>query len=616
MNPSLLLRNRPKNFFSLLAVCALNLFVFSSLHAQSVEKKGGAKSGPKSKLVRIQRISGMGIQAPLPDDVPPLPEPDKLDKAVFLSRRNVEAYKDLLIAPLATWLEEDIFAARVFSRLAFRWRLSEAWEAASSAENKKFSVSSSRSLQPAGEDEQSAPSEKKESYLVGYPFGMSVQIDQEQDPVRKADMILWNLQIGQSVMRDVLYEGDISWIGTQSLLRNSRFLLYRRFYPFAEEEEDKPNYFWREFFQLLSPPVVFGFAHLTDRRWSDAEDGVYVHSPVIGKNRRVLGSNRSDALLGGELTPDDFFVWSTKLQETDAKVVGEKTLFVPFSSTRIYSGEMLSGEPRGGASVMVEGESTELPAHKGVVQETEKILTASGGEQKSDGSATFVLWNYESKKYLSHAAWVPTSAVFIPRSVWIIEIATRDPYYQSGREILIVDKESMLPVYKISYDHYGQYSKVVLGAWSLARAEKKELSFPFISFVLAVDRTARRATSLTTHSVRTFNGEKTESSKALIALLDIDKHTKAEEKESGNAAQGAKNKGSSGGSPAIGSGQGTAPSAAQEGSASSAPKNKPKRDSEKQKESEKTSSESKPSETSAPETAPVVPRLQPVLPKL
>ena len=44
-------------------------------------------------------------------------------------------------------------------------------------------------------------------------------------------------------------------------------------------------------------------------------------------------------MLGGLLTLDDFFVWSTKVQSVEAKVVEEKVLLVAFPALTYYLAE-------------------------------------------------------------------------------------------------------------------------------------------------------------------------------------------------------------------------------------------------------------------------------------
>jgi hypothetical protein len=53
--------------------------------------------------------------------------------------------------------------------------------------------------------------------------------------------------------------------------------------------------------------------------------------------------------------------------------------------------------------------------------------------------------------------------VMVLRDVWRIEVSSRDPFTNDIRQVMYVDKDSHLPVYKVVWDQAGRVIKVVGG---------------------------------------------------------------------------------------------------------------------------------------------------------
>ena len=291
--------------------------------------------------------------------------------------------------------------------------------------------------------------------------------------------------------------------------------------------------------QLLSPAVVLGFAELSARFRGSEEDLVWIHSTVIGKNRQILQSNRGDPFLGSVLSYDDFWVWGSKNSEVNARVVDEKVMLVPFASLSLYRLEEESAEvstaldaPAQAAVLPPESVQSEVSAEAqptGTPPPQPKaplVSTIRGYYKRANTIPTTALWNYESKQYPQLAPWAPTTVYFVPRPVWILEITPRDPHYAGGRQVLVVDQGLMLPVYKIVYDRSGDYLKTVIGGWSLAGDKAGRERYPFLSFLLAVDRTTTRTVGITNQFVKFFSEHDEKAAERYRKLLDINSHGK------------------------------------------------------------------------------------------
>ena len=480
---------------------------------------------------------------PLPEGVPPLPSPRDRSGGLIITSRNEASFEDLLLAPVAVWLKEDRFVMRVVRNIDFSWKLAADWEEGS----RKNSLLAD--LDPTGS------LIWKEEPAASAPFGDAERVNAEPDPERRAKKILWNIQYRLGAEKDTLYDIELVWMGAQSALRRASGLSFRRvFHNLAEQQNALPkskpvaaaagaekgatpekvaaaqvatlepptalgqpgDLFVQELFHLYAPPVVYGYSQIGWRYRGPEEDRYWMHSPILGATRELLQSNRSDSILGSGLSLDDLSVWSTKPQSVHAKVVAEKVLLLPFSALNYYRMEM---QPAAGLPSAKLGQPSAEAAPK-----PESVLTARGFHQRSDGTLSMVLWNADTKQFAQFPPWVPTTVFFVPRKVWILELAPKDPYYSVGREILIVDQESQLPFYKLVYDRFGEYRKTILGGWGLAQARDGRVRFPFSTFIMAVDRDSQSTTVLTTLQARTFLGKESRLANELRALFDPANH--------------------------------------------------------------------------------------------
>lgn len=503
----------------------------------------------------------------LPPGVPNIPGARDRSGGVIISARNVQQYEDVLLAPVAHWVRGGKIAIRAVRQLDTIWELTPDWQASSGKNSFLYDLDETFTPVVRGED---VPT-------LGLPYGDATAIARESDPVRKAYKILWNSQVAEGIVHDVLYRLDLGWMGSQSVSRRANALYFRSTdilpppqktpepgasgaasaspspsgspgpngasaaplgvtaaelakgaaatptpspSPSAEPPQLiptalPPDLFRRDLFYFVSPPVVAGLAQVAWRFRGPAPDLNWLHSPVIGQTRKLLPANRSDFLLAGSLTFDDLFVWATKPQQVFAKLAAEKVILVPFSALTYYKLDAREVMPAAQALVRDKGPAGAKP---------EYAVTATGFHQRSDGSPAMVLWNHETRQYPQLAPWTPTTIVFVPRRVYILELSPRDPYYLTGKEVLVIDQESFLPVYRIVYDRIGDYLKTVVGGWGLGRSNDGRVAFPFSTFVLSVDRNEQAVTTVTTDQVQSFLGKGGRTAQRLRQLFIPGEH--------------------------------------------------------------------------------------------
>jgi hypothetical protein len=185
---------------------------------------------------------------------------------------------------------------------------------------------------------------------------------------------------------------------------------------------------FRERISARKPAAIENLSWLTLRFFGSGEDFLWAASPVINQIRQMTGSNRSDAMFTGIFAPDDLFVWSGKVELVEPSGLALVPMLVPMLETK-----EVKAEPR---------ERCQMWSLRG------------------DAGVTL---NYQSSRFKGAGAWIPTNTVMALRSVWRIELATRDPFSLDARQTLYVDRDTGLPVYRVVWDEAGRLRKLSLG---------------------------------------------------------------------------------------------------------------------------------------------------------
>ena len=227
-----------------------------------------------------------------------------------------------------------------------------------------------------------------------------------------------------------------------------------RLYNWRLVVEDKSSQFFREVVTLKKPAILENYTWLTYRFFGQEEDMVWVYSPAIKNSRELTGSNRSDEY-AGVVALDDFFLWSGKLENVEGSDIKEVEILTPFATNTLAS----------------------LQTNDGSCYSIKDTFSFSELQTR---------WNYGSRKYAQGASWLPTDAVYTLRKSYKIDLFSKDPFSQYGRQTLYADAESMLPVYKFVYDRSGKLWKTLIMFYGFAK-DKKDLQVPYPSQMLIVD---------------------------------------------------------------------------------------------------------------------------------
>lgn len=367
---------------------------------------------------------------------------------------NVATVAELLPDSIRGWVERGDFTLRV-GELEYEPRWDDDFMKASAANRGLYRLDDELNLRAADGGELA-------THVHGFPFA---ELD-PADPEAGAKA-MWNRWLTVHKRSQVLLPLSIHVVDRGGLVRTvgSRFetMAYQGREGAALANDEDTEY--REIVRFVSPTFVEGTTSLTWRFFDARPDNLWFYVPAIRRVRQSTSTNRSDALAGSDVVLDDGLVWAGKNQSFTWKLLGSQDMLVP--AARL--------DPQ--------------PLHAG-----EKW--AGGTEWVSADDYTGVTWGFQKEGWKG-APWSPTAHWWVKRPVWVIEGNPRDRYYNYGRQIFYVDRETYHAYAKIVHTRAGEYWKTVLVDLGMSCAPERERCYPAIAMSLVVDDKRDRATATT-----------------------------------------------------------------------------------------------------------------------
>ena len=363
-----------------------------------------------------------------PEGVGPLPDLQGGAKTgALVTKGYIDKYRSVIPPELAELVDRNEFAFEAVLRPKSGDLLGDPQSGSSS----QYSVDEKGGISPAPV---SAPGlfftvpESEEEYLEPKTFGWR---------------ILWNTTVAQWRLKSLAATTSLVTFAAGSNEGKRVDFAVSRIYPPALGQSPgtlKPMF--REKISALNPQPLLGLTWLTLRFLGASPDYMWAASPINGQVRQMTGSNRADPIFTGAFSPDDLFVWSGKVEGVEPSSVKLVKMLIP----------------------VVEGAPS--------TQATNNELC--GTTDFSKGSPIDL--NISTRRFADLPGWIPTSVRMTLRSLWRIEMTTRDPFSLDARQTLYVDAETMLPVYRVIWEQDGRMKKFVMGI--LGRVPTREGSGP------------------------------------------------------------------------------------------------------------------------------------------
>jgi hypothetical protein len=255
--------------------------------------------------------------------------------------------------------------------------------------------------------------------------------------------ILWNTTVAQWRLKSFSATTSlVTFTGSTNEGKRSDFAVSRIYPPALGQSPGTLKPMFREKISALTPQPLVGLTWLTLRFLGASHDYMWAASPINGQVRQMTGSNRADSIFTGAFSPDDLFVWSGKVEGVEPSSVKLVKMLIP----------------------VVEGNATAQGA-------TNEICGTTDFSKSSP-----IELNLSTARFADLPGWVPTNVRMTLRSLWRIEMTTRDPFSLDARQTLYVDADTMIPVYRVVWEQDGRMRKFVLGI--LGRVPAREASGP------------------------------------------------------------------------------------------------------------------------------------------
>ena len=246
----------------------------------------------------------------------------------------------------------------------------------------------------------------------------------------------------------------VNWVSRDGLLRRISTDVHFKYYdgqvPFFQQRigENPLNILSRTVGTVKEPADVNGIVNLNWRfREGDKQDQAWTYVPALRRVRPLNPANRSDGLLGSDISLDDGPYFDGKPEDFTFKLVGEGTVLAHFDKPALENGSPIRKiEPGTPISDAIDssdvGWRLESPEYQLIPSECSTSLKAAG---------KCVDWT----KGEGLVAWAPIQWALVPRPVWIVEAVPKNPYYLFGKQVLYLDKETGRGYWKNKFDWKG-----------------------------------------------------------------------------------------------------------------------------------------------------------------
>ncbi|NLF25726.1 MAG: DUF1329 domain-containing protein [Deltaproteobacteria bacterium] len=385
-----------------------------------------------------------------------LPEAGKgYPQGLLINSSNASAYKGLIVPGLYGDVRAGKLEFDAVRRLPYEWSFDEDWKNAKTLSPKALGAQGAL-----------APTVRWDR---GFVWGDRTRLSREKSLDKLAAKLLWNVHSNfwsQKIvtlafsLKEFSQSGGVSGWELQGDLS--------RVYPGSLVPDDKTGQLFREIIRLRAPAPLAGYAWLTFRFLGADEDVVYIFSPALEKPRELTASNREDGFAASALSVDDFFVWSGKpslLALVDLKKI---TALTPLA-------------------VSEQGRARSQGKHCALISASSSPETEAQQLHQPDS--------------FQGGVWPGGNLIYAPRELWRMELVSSDPFSLYGRQVLYVDSESMLPVFKFVYDQGGVFWKSIVGAIGLAQGEGQR-AYPFIASQIIRDYKAGKVWRLNYSNIR------------------------------------------------------------------------------------------------------------------
>ena len=354
----------------------------------------------------------------------------ELAPGTMIDQSSSDQVKDLLPPEIYRHYKNGDYTNPIvdFPRGRFRW--DDGFEEATRQNGERLTIDENK--EPVDKSTMKRP-----SYLTGIPFPVISESD--PDAGYKA---LWNLAYAYYTGGNSRNWTTLSWLsrtGVQRQADQDVYFLYYDGQPRQYSPKANPENLLFQFLAITATPVDLQGTSALGYRFKDPEkrDLSWSYVPTLRRVRAVSPANRSDGVLGSDLSQDDGFFFDGKTEDFTWKIAGHR------EQVRLVDADSIDGT-------------------------VERKALPGGGWRtvayNNDKAVGFLVKNWKG------VAWAPAGAALAKRKFWVLEGVPRDKYYLYGKIELWIDDETWQGAWNRRFGWQGELLNVyqVLGFGSAA----------------------------------------------------------------------------------------------------------------------------------------------------
>ena len=338
---------------------------------------------------------------------------DAFEHGKVYDQSNWQEIEDLLIPSIQKLVKEGKVIINNTKKPEFEWKIGETYLAASQKNEGKFEI-----------DEYGVLISKETGKAPDYYFGFPFPTIDPSDPKAGEKIMANNVAI--RYRQTALYDtGAMTWVnGNSGVERKVIFGIDSFFFPqrLSGPISNPKRLLQLDMLTFYEPYDLRGTITMTWMYNDKRDDSAFAYVPMLRRVRRVAAAtNRSDPIVGSDISIDDQWCWAGKNATMTWKFIGERKII-------------------------------------GTISSGKKIFTKLCPDGTLDRRDVKVNFGFEVPGFKG-APWCPVDCVWIPRDVWIVEGNAKDPYYSYGKQIFYLDKSTFTIWVKDVHDKAGIYWK-------------------------------------------------------------------------------------------------------------------------------------------------------------
>jgi len=386
----------------------------------------------------------------------------KLKAGDVIDKSNVDKVKGCVPESIFGYIKKGEYVLKI-GEMKYDFSHEEAWEKATALNKGKFSLGKNKEVIEVATG-------KYPMWFYGLPYP---DLDLKNDP-DAGIKFMHNKKVAECRPPTVDELAETMWIGLKGYERDFH-LRWRRYYFWADPRGEQKNPTKTKSFeltQLILPYDLAGTIILTDSPLDGSGDKQYVYVPAIRRIKKQSGASRSDPSFGSDFVSDDAAGWGGQAETMVWKVLGERTALVPVQTWQAERPDIYDKQS------------------DGIAWKTRRDIPPA-------------LFGYNDKAAPKGVvSWCPTSVVWVPRQVVILEATPLAPYYNYGKCVYWVDKQNYGNWFKIVNNKAGEHWKtgmtnVICQAWGDKSTSDKYpgpyKTFGLYSFYHVVDDRSRHS---------------------------------------------------------------------------------------------------------------------------